>query len=214
MEMGYEYIGISDHTKFLKIENGLNENQLARRNKAIDKLNSKLQTKNIKFKILKGCEANIMADGSIDISDKALAELDYVIAGIHSQFKMPKKQMTQRIIRAMENPHVDIIAHPTGRILKHRDEYEIGFDEILKAAKRTKTALEINAYPNRLDLKDDNIRKAKETGVKMLINSDSHNIKHLWYMKFGIAQARRGWAEKKDILNTKGLKPLLSFFSF
>lgn len=208
-EMGYEYIGISDHTKFLKIEHGLDEKKLARRNKAIDKINQKLKIGNGKLKILKGCEANIMNDGSIDIKDEALAQLDYVIAGVHSNLKMPKEQMTKRIITAMKNPHVDILAHPTGRILKRREEYQVDFDKILRAAKETDTILEIDAYPERLDLNDINIRRAKEAGVKMVIDTDTHRKDQLRYMEFGVAQARRGWAEKRDIINTWPLEKLL-----
>ncbi|PIQ92666.1 MAG: DNA polymerase III [Parcubacteria group bacterium CG11_big_fil_rev_8_21_14_0_20_39_14] len=220
-EMGYEYIGISDHTKFLRIEHGLNEGQLSQQRKEINKLNfqffrteagSRCDGTIFNFQILQGCEANILADGSIDIKDDALAKLDYVIAGIHSQMKMPKEKMTERIIRAMKNPNVDIIAHPTGRILQKRDEYQIDFDKILKVAKETKTILEINANPQRLDLNDKNIRRAKESGVKIAINTDAHHIDHLRFMEFGIAQARRGWAEKRDIINAQPLEKLLKFF--
>jgi len=205
--LGYAYIGIADHTKFLRIEKGLNEKQLARQRKEIDKLNAKSN-----FTILQGCESNIMNDGSIDIKDEALAKLDFVIAGIHSNLKMDRKQMTERMIKAMKNPHVDIIAHPTGRILQRRDEYQIDFDKILKVAKQTGMVLEINAYPDRLDLNDHNIRRAKEAGVKMIIGTDSHHKDHLINMEFGVAQARRGWAEKRDIVNTYPLKKLLTFF--
>ncbi len=209
IKMGYQYIGIADHTKFLKIENGLDEKQLEKRNKEINSINLKLKAKSLKLKILQGCEANILADGSIDIKDEALAKLDYVIAGIHSQMKMPKEKMTERIIRAMENPNVDIISHPTGRILKRRDEYEVDFDKILKAAKETNTILEINAFPGRLDLKDVYIKKAKEAGVKMIVNTDAHHKDHLRFMEYGISQARRGWAEKNDIINCWPVEKLL-----
>ena len=212
IKMGYEYLGIASHTKFLKIEHGLDEKQLELRNKEIDKINSKLKTQNSKFKILKGCEANILNDGSIDIKDEALKKLDFVIAGIHSNFKMEKSKMTERIIRAMKNPHVDIISHPTGRILKRRDEYQIDFDKILRAAKEFKVILEINSYPERLDLNWQNIRKCKEAGVKMVINTDSHHKDQMRFIEYGIAQARRGWAEKKDIINTQSLEKLLKFF--
>jgi DNA polymerase (family 10) len=206
--MGYKYLGISDHTKFLKIEHGLDERRLERRNKEIDKLNKRFKN----FKILKGCEANILNDGSIDIKDKALADLDFVIAGIHSSLKMPKEKMTERMIRAMKNPHVDIISHPLGRLLQKRDEYQIDFDKILKAAKETGTILEINAFPERLDLSDQNIRKAREAGVKMIINTDAHRKDQLRFMELGVAQARRGWAEKNDIINTQPVEKLLKFF--
>jgi DNA polymerase (family 10) len=204
-KLGYQYIGIADHTKFLRIEHGLDEIELIRRNEYIDKLNSTLKN----FKLLKGCEANIMPDGSIDISDSVLAKMDFVIAGVHSQFKMGKNEMTKRIIKAMENPHVDIISHPTGRLINKRDEYEIDFEKILEAAKRTGTILEINSSPYRLDLRDHHIRLAKEKGVKMIIDTDAHQKDQLHLIRFGIAQARRGWAEKKDIVNTGNVQELL-----
>jgi len=211
-EMGYEYIGISDHTKFLRIEHGLNEKQLLEQKKEIDKLNKEFESQGLKFRILHGCEANILNDGSVDIKDEILEKLDYVIAGIHSNFKMEKKKMTERIIKAMRNPNIDIISHPTGRLIQRRDEYQIDFEKILRTAKETKTILEINSCPERLDLKDVYIRKAKEAGVKMVINTDSHEKNQLRFIRFGIAQARRGWAEKKDIINTLPLEKILKFF--
>ena len=216
IKMGYQYIGIADHTKFLAIEHGVDEKQLEKRDKEIDKINSKFDSpaggQNSKFKILKGCEANILADGSIDIKDEALAKLDFVIAGIHSQMKMPKEEMTERIIKAMKNPNVDIISHPTGRILKQRDEYQIDFDKILKIAKETGTILEINANPYRLDLNGQNIHRAKEMGVKMIINADAHHIDQMRFIEFGIAQARRGWITKNDIINTRPWQEMLKLF--
>lgn len=206
--MGYQYLGISDHTKFLRIENGLDEKELERRNKEIDKLNQKYGN----FRILKSAETNILNDGSIDIKDEALKKLDYVIAGVHSSFKIEKEKMTERIIRAMKNPHIDVLSHPTGRILKKRDEYQIDFDKILRAAKEYGVVLEINSYPERLDLNDRNIHRAKEAGVKMVINTDSHHKDQLNLMEFGIAQARRGWAEKEDIANAWPLDKMLKYF--
>jgi len=212
MEMGYEYLGISDHTKFLRIEHGLDEKKLALQRKEIDKINERLKVRGIRFKVLQGCEANILNDGLIDIKDEALKKLDYVIAGVHSSLKMEKARMTERIIRAMKNPNVDIISHPTGRLIQKRDEYQIDFDKILRVAKETGTILEINSFPERLDLKDTNIRKAKEAGVKMVINTDAHHIDQMRFIEFGISQARRGWAEKEDIINTQPLEKLLKFF--
>ena len=212
IKLGYEYVGIADHTKFLRIEHGVNEKELELRNKEIDKLNQSLKIKNLKLKILRGCEANILNNGSIDIKDEALKKLDFVIAGIHSNFKMPREKMTERIIKAMKNPNIDIISHPTGRILKRRDEYQIDFDKILRVAKETGTILEINSFPERLDLNDQNIRRAKEAGVKMVINTDSHHKDQMRFIEYGIAQARRGWAEKEDIINTQPLEKLLKFF--
>ena len=212
IEIGYEYVGISDHTKFLRIEHGVNEKELELRNREIDKINLKFQAKKSKFRVLKGCEANILNDGSIDIKDEALKKLDFVIAGIHSNFKMPKGKMTERIIRAMRNSNVDVVSHPTGRLIQRRDEYQIDFDKILRVARETGTILEINSYPERLDLNDQNIRRAKESGVKMVINTDSHHKGQMKFIEFGIAQARRGWAEKEDIINTNSLNKLLTFF--
>jgi len=208
IEIGYQYIGISDHTKFLRIEHGLDEKKLALQRKEIDKLNQKCKN----FKILQGAETNILNDGSIDIKDEVLEKLDYAIAGIHSNMKMPKDKMTERIIRAMKNPNINILSHPTGRILKRRDEYLCDFDKILRAAKEHDVVLEINSFPERLDLNDQNIRRAKTAGVKMVINTDAHHKDQLRFIEFGIAQARRGWAEKEDIINAHPLEKLLKFF--
>lgn len=210
-ELGYEYIGVSDHTKFLRIEHGLDEKQLIKRNKEIDKINAKLKEKGEKLRVLKGCEANILSDGSIDIRDDVLAQMDFVIAGIHSAFKIDRQKMTERMIKAMENPNVDIVSHPTGRILGKRDEYQIDIEKILRVAKETKTILEINAHPVRLDLNDVNIKKAKEIGVKMIINTDAHSKEQLHLMEYGVYQARRGWAGNKDIINAWPLDKLLKF---
>lgn len=211
-KMGYEYLGISDHTKFLRIEHGLNEKQLAEQRKEIDKLNDKFQAAKVKFKILQGAETNILSDGSIDIKDEALKKLDYALAGIHSNFKMEKKKMTERIIKAMKNPYIKIISHPTGRILKRRDEYQVDFEKLFRAAREFNVILEINSFPARLDLNDVNTKKAIETGIKLVINTDAHRREHLRYMEFGIATARRGWVEKDDIINTQPLEKLLNFF--
>ncbi len=198
--MGYEYIGIADHTKALKIENGLDEKELLEQRKEIDKIRTK---RKLKVEILQGCEANILKDGSIDIEKEVLRELDFVIAGVHSHFKMEEKEMTRRMMKAMENPYVDIISHPTGRLIGMRDTYNIDLEEILRSARETGTVLEINAYPLRLDLSDVNIKKAKEAGVKMIINTDAHQKEQMEFMELGISQARRGWAGKEDIVNTE-----------
>jgi len=211
IKKGYEYIGISDHTKFLRIENGLNEKQLLDQHKEIEKLNSKFQIQNSKFRILHGCECNILNDGSVDIKDEVLEKLDYVIAGVHSSLKMEKKEMMARIERAMKNPNIDILAHPTGRIVGQRDEYQIDFDKILKVAKETGTILEINSS-SRLDLRDFYIRRAKNEGVKMIINTDAHQKEQLSLMEYGVSMARRGWAEKSDIINTLPVEELLKYF--
>jgi len=212
MVLGYQYIGISDHTKFLRIEHGLNEKQLSQQRKEIDKLNLEFKEQNLEFRILQGAETNILNDGSVDIKNEALKKLDYVIAGAHSNFKMPKEKMTKRIIKAMKNPYIKIISHPTGRILKKRPEYQIDIDKILHVAKETKTILEINSLPERLDLNDVNIKRAIEFGVKLVINTDSHHKDQLKYMEYGVSQARRGWAEPSDVINTYSIKRLQDFF--
>jgi DNA polymerase (family 10) len=210
IKMGYEYIGISDHTKFLHIENGLDEKQILKQAEEIKKLNEKY--KNKKFRILHGCEANILNDGFVDIKDEVLEKLDYVIAGIHSNLKMQKTEMTKRLTTAMKNKNIDIISHPTGRILNKREEYQLDFDKVLQTAKETGTILEINSSPQRLDLNSLNIRRAKEAGIKMIINTDAHQKEQLSQIKYGIFQACRGWAEKKDVVNTNSVEKLLSYF--
>lgn len=212
MNMGYEYIGISDHTKFLKIDDGLDEEGLLIQHEEIKKINDKFKKQNLSFRILSGCEANIMPDGSIDIKDEVLEKLDYVIAGVHSSMKMQRNEMTERIIKAMKNPNVDIISHPTGRLIQKRDEYQIDLEKILKTAKETGAILEINSWPERLDLKDVYIKMAKKIGVKMIINTDAHEKSQMQLIEFGISQARRGWAEKKDIINTLPIEELLKYF--
>lgn len=204
---GYDYIGISDHTKFLKIENGLDEKKLLKQHEAIKEINKKFEKQN--FKILHGCEVNILKDGSVDIKDEVLEKLDYVIAGVHSNFKMSKDEMTKRLITAIKNPNIDIIAHPTGRLISRREEYQLDFDKILEVAKETGTILEINSSTLRLDLRGIYIRRAKEMGVKMIINTDSHHKDQLDLIKYGVSQARRGWAEKNDIINTRSAQELL-----
>lgn len=209
ISFGYDYLGIADHTKYLKIEHGLNEKDLSKQKEEIDDFNS--QFSNFNFQILQGCEANILKDGSIDIKDEALSKLDYAIGGIHSHLKMEKPQMTERIIKAIKNPYIKIISHPTGRILKKRDEYQVDIDKILRAAKEFNTAMEINSCPERLDLNDINIKKAKDLGVKMAINTDSHSKEGFRFIEAGIAQARRGWAEPADIINAWPLEKLLKY---
>lgn len=197
-KIGLKYIAITDHTKSLAMTNGLDEKRLDKQIKEIKKINKKLKG----FKILKSAEINILKDGSLDIKDKMLKKLDIVSIAVHSNFKMSKVEMTKRIITAMKNPHVNILFHPTGRIIKKRPPYEIDIDEIIKTAKKYGVALEINSYKDRLDLKDSYIKKAVEIGAKMVIDSDAHSSDHFSFLNLGIAQARRGWAEKNDILNT------------
>ena len=206
-KLGLEYICITDHTKSLAMTGGSDEKRLLKQMAAIDEVNREF--KSSKFKVLKGAEVNIMKDGTLDIDDEILAKLDVVGAAVHQNFNMSEGDMTNRIIRAVENPNVDIIFHPTGRIINKRPAYPVNVEELLKAAKRTKTVMEIDAFPDRLDLKDEYIRKGVEMGVKFAIDSDAHHIYHLQYLEYGIAQARRGWATKTDIINTRSWQEML-----
>ncbi|HRY76897.1 MAG TPA: DNA polymerase/3'-5' exonuclease PolX [Candidatus Paceibacterota bacterium] len=205
-KIGLEYIAITDHTKSLAMTGGSDEEKLLRQMAEIDKLNKKLGSR---FKILKSAEVNILKDGSLDIEDKVLAKLDIAAAAVHSNFNMSRIEMTKRICRAMENPNIDIIFHPTGRVLLRRPAYELDIDEIIRVAKKTGTCLEIDAFPDRLDLKDSYAKKAIEAGVKLAIDSDAHSANHLQYLKFGIAQARRAWAKKEDIINSQSWPEML-----
>jgi len=212
IELGREYIAITDHTKTLAMTGGLDEKKIREQGKEIDKMNAKFQISNVKFRILKGAEVNILKDGTLDIADSTLAKLDVVGASVHSHFKLSREDQTKRIIRALSNPNVDIFFHPTTRIIQRRDPIDFDFVQILKAAKKYRVALEINAYPDRLDLHDKMIRQAVEAGVKLVINTDAHATKHLGFIQFGEAQARRGWARRGDILNTLSADALLKYF--
>lgn len=199
---GLEYIAITDHTQALAMTGGLDESKLAKQGKKIDKVNAKYKIQNTKFTILKSAELNILKDGSLDINDKALAKLDIVSVSVHSHFNLPEKEQTERIIRAMKHPLVNILFHPTGRLIQKREAYAVDMAKIIRAAKEYGVALEVNASPERLDLKDTHIRMAVEAGVKLVINSDAHAVSHFDFLNFGVAQARRGWATAKNVLNT------------
>jgi len=196
ISLGYKYIGITDHTKSLKIENGLDEKRIIEQRKEIDKLNKGFKN----FKILQGSEVDILADGSLDINDKTLKTLDYVAISIHSGFKMTKREMTKRVLKAMDNPYVRIFNHPTGMIVNKREGYNIDIEAVINKAAKNKIALEINSH--RGDLSSQFAKLAKEKGVKLVINSDAHNKKDLKIIEFGVYLARRAWLTKEDILNT------------
>jgi DNA polymerase (family 10) len=202
---GYSYIAITDHSKGLGVAKGLTGQRLLEQKKEIEKINAGLKD----FRIIHGVEVDIRSDGSLDIDDDTLKELDIVVASIHSGFKQPRKQLTYRLVSAMKNPYVSIIAHPTGRLIGERDPYDIDMDEILEVAKKTGTALEINAYPLRLDLNDVYAKRAKEMGIPIVISTDTHLLTHYDYMNYGVHIARRGWLTKKDVLNTFDIKDLL-----
>ena len=199
IKFGLKYIAITDHTKTLAMTGGLKEEEILKQIEEINKLNRKYKGK---IKILTGAEVNILPDGNLDIDEKVLAKLDFVGASVHSHFNLPKSSQTKRIVKAIENKNVDCIFHLTTRIINRRPEIEVDLEEIFKKAAQTKTLLEINAYPDRLDLKDIYIQEAKKWGVKFVIDSDAHSIYHFNFLKYGIDQANRGWCTKEDILNT------------
>lgn len=196
--LGYSYIAITDHSKSLTISGGLNEERLTQQGKVIDALNQELQD----FHILKGIEVDILKDGSLDFRDEILEDLDIVIASIHSNFKLDRERQTDRIIQAIKNPHVDIIGHLSGRLLNRRSGYELDLERVLEAAARHGAALEINSHPDRLDVDEDTARQAREMGIKIAINSDAHHREDLKLLRYGILNARRGWLQPEDVLNT------------
>lgn len=201
---GLSYIAITDHTQSLSIANGLDEKRLLQQGKEIDALNKKLKG----FRVFKSTECDIKKDGSLDLSYAALKTLDLVCVSVHSFFNLTEKEMTERIIRAIKHPLVNVFFHPTGRIVLRRDAYKLDLDRVLKAAKEFNVAMEVNGS-NRLDLPEKSIRQATEMGVKLVINSDAHTPEQFDFLEFGIAQARRGWAKKSDVLNTKSGNELL-----
>lgn len=201
---GYRYIAITDHSRSLKIANGLSEDRLRAHINAIDKLNSRLKG----FTVLKSAEVDILEDGSLDYSDSVLNELDLTVCSIHSRFALSKEQHTARILRAMDNPYFSILGHPTGRLLLRRPGYEIDLPRILDHAKQNGCYLEINSNPNRLDLSDEDAKLAKDMGVSLAINTDAHSITELEFLPLGINQARRAWLTKSDVLNCLPLTKL------
>jgi DNA polymerase (family X) len=234
-EFGLDYIAITDHTKSLKITRGLDEEQILNQTNKINELNDKIKNGNFfsdiqnkdsyiyennkddsheklnftDFRILSSAEVNILKDGSLDITDNTLDKLDIVGATIHSGFSLPIEIQTKRLVDTAQNPNVDIIFHPTGRIINKRDGYPVNIPKLIEVAKDTKTVLEIDAHYDRLDLKDEYIKTAIENDVKLVIDSDAHHPLHYVFLKFGIGQARRGWATKNDILNTLPVQKLL-----
>jgi DNA polymerase (family 10) len=202
---GYSYVAITDHSQSLKVAGGMSIADLKKKRQEIDKINKKLKG----FRVLYGTEVDIDSDGKLDYPDEILKEFDIVIAAIHTGFKQSSAQLTKRLVRACQNKYVHIVAHPTGRLWGTRDAYEIDFEQILKVAKETNTHLEINAFPQRLDLNDLNCRRTKEMGVKLALGTDAHTTEQLETMKLGIAVARRGWLTRHDVINTLSVEELL-----
>jgi len=204
-EHGYEYIAITDHSKGLGIARGLSEERLMEEKREIEAVNKKLRG----FRLLAGVEVDIRSDGRMDFPDYVLKQMDIVVASVHSGFRQSKEKITTRLVSAMRNPHVSVIAHPTGRLIGERDPYDVDIEEVLRVAGETGTAIEINAYPLRLDLNDIYAKMAKEMGVSIVISTDTHVTSQFDYMSYGVSIARRGWLEKKDILNTLNYRSLM-----
>jgi DNA polymerase (family 10) len=205
--LGYQYMAITDHSAGRGIAHGLSEERLRQQIEEIKRLNEKIKG----IHIFTGTEVDIRADGSIDLPQKVLADLDVVIAAIHSAMNQSQEQITKRILGAIENPHIDAIAHPTCRLLGEREPAAVDMEAVFQAAIKYNKALEINAMPSRLDLKDIHIYRARELGVKLIMGTDSHSTEHLRLMRFGIGIARRGWCRPRDILNTRSTKDMLAF---
>ncbi|MDP2906516.1 MAG: DNA polymerase/3'-5' exonuclease PolX, partial [Nanoarchaeota archaeon] len=204
-KIGYEYICIADHSKSTTIAHGLSEKQVEKQIEEVRKLDKKIEG----IRILTGTEVDILEDGRLDFPDHILKKMDIVTASIHKKFKMSKEKMTERIIQAMSNDNVDIIGHLTGRLIGEREGYDLNFEKVFQAAKNTKTALEINSQLKRLDLNGPRVKDAKNYSVKFAVCTDAHSLAQLNFMELGVAMARRGWCEKKDVVNTLSLKDLL-----
>ena len=205
---GYEYLAICDHSQHVTIAHGLNVKRLAAQIEEIDRLNQQLQH----FKILKGAEVDILENGSLDLPNGILGQLDLTVCAVHYKFNLSRRKQTERIIRAMDNPYFNIFAHPTGRLLNEREPYDLDMEQIMAAALERGCFLEVNAQPVRLDLTDRHCKMAKDMGVKVVISTDAHRTTDLEFMRFGVGQARRGWLEPTDIINTLPLNKLKRLF--
>jgi DNA polymerase (family 10) len=205
---GYEYLSINDHSKHVTVAHGLDERRLHKQLEAIDKLNEKLDG----ITVLKSVEVDILEDGTLDLPDRVLRELDFTVCAVHYQFKLSRQKQTERIMRAMDNPCFNILAHPSGRLLNEREAYEVDMPRLMQAAKERGCHLELNAQPSRLDITDVECQEARQLGLKVAISTDAHSTAGLGNMRFGLDQARRGWLEAKDVLNSYTLKMLKRHF--
>jgi DNA polymerase (family 10) len=201
---GYEYIALTDHSRRVAMTHGLDPTRLARQIREIDRLNERRKN----FTILKGIEVDILKDGSLDLPDSSLVQLDLVVAAVHSHFDLPRQAQTDRVVRALENRHVSILAHPTGRLIDEREPYDIDMDIVISTARKAGCYLEINAQPDRLDLNDLHAHAAKLAGVRLAVSTDAHSVDAFQCMRFGIDQARRAWLTANDVLNTRPLAEL------
>jgi DNA polymerase (family X) len=205
-KLGYEYIALTDHSKAVTVANGMDDKRTLAQIKKIRAAQERVPG----IRLLAGIEVDILKNGSLDLSNEVLAQLDVVVASIHSFMNLDREAMTDRILAAIENPYTQILAHPTGRLLLRRESFEYDMEKILTAAKKNGVAVECNAYPDRLDLNDVHLRMARERGVKVVISTDAHSTTHFRMMKYGVVTARRGWLEKKHVLNTLQLKEFLA----
>ena len=204
-DLGYSYLAITEHSQALRVAKGFDRKQLERQIEEIDKLSGEYPG----FRILKGIEVDILADGSLDLPDAVLGKLDLAVCSVHSKFNLSSEKQTKRIIRAMDNPHFNILGHPTGRLINEREAYGVDMEKIMKAALERGCILELNAHPDRLDLNDHHCRMARDMGLKVAISTDAHSTKALGNMKYGIYQARRGWLTKDDVVNAHPVAELL-----
>jgi DNA polymerase (family X) len=206
-ERGWDYIGITDHSQAAFYAGGLTREQVRQQHGEIDELNATLTD----FRVLKGIEADILADGQLDYGDELLEEFDFIVGSIHSRFSMEGPKMTERVLRALDDPRLTILAHPTGRLLLNRPPYDIDIDAVLEKANDVGVAVELNADPHRLDLDWRHLQRAKQLGVIIEIGPDAHSTTSLDYMDLGVSIARKGWLEKKDVLNTRSAEDIVSF---
>ena len=205
-KLGYQYIALTDHSKAVTVANGMDEKRTLEQIKKIRAAHARIAG----IRLLAGIEVDILKDGKLDLDNDVLAQLDIVVASVHSYMNVDRAAMTERLLAAIENPYTQIIAHPTGRLLLRRDAFEYDMEKILDAARAHGVAMECNAYPDRLDLKDTYLRMAKDRGVKIVISTDAHSTGNLAFMRYGVQMARRGWLEKKDVLNTLPTEELLA----
>ena len=211
MKTGYAYVAITDHSKAVGIARGMDDGRLLKQCERVDRLNEKLEKEGSSFRVLKGAEVDIKSDGALDYKDETLRKLDIAVGAVHSKFDMTRGDMTNRLLKAISSRLIHVLAHPTGRLIGTREPYDFDMEKVMRAASGHKVAIELNAFPDRLDLNDSHCRLAKDTGVMVAISTDSHSVMNLDYMRYGVHTARRGWLEKKDVLNCMTLKKLMGF---
>jgi DNA polymerase (family 10) len=203
-DRGYEYLAVSDHSQKVTVAKGMGPDRLRKRLEAIDRLNEDLKG----LTLLKSVEVDILENGDLDLPDEVLKELDVVTASVHYHLNLPKNKQTNRVVKALGSPYVHILGHPTGRILQQRAAYAIDLEAVMKKARENSVALELNAHPDRLDLNDAHAKMAKDMGVKVAICTDAHKTDDLDLIRFGVGQARRGWLQAGDVINTRSLSDL------